>query len=261
MKTKLFLTLFIISVVVTTSCKKDAATQTQLTQTQLSNVVEGASTISTKIQSVMLSTLAAAADSGFSTGSVPSLEAKKFAGASLKSTADFNWIGPDAQGWYYRRYTSLGYDYSEKVRLRDTIDYVLTINANNDGDTYSSTTTTQYIKYTKNKKVLYKGFSDWQIKTFGNNSISSLEWKIVFSDWDPATGAGIYDWYWGVSVNSGGDTVPYHRYLNMIATTDGMQPSWIDVKVTFYDEGGMEIWKFEYATTWVPVEMPETPEP
>ena len=138
--------------------------------------------------------------------------------------------------------------------------YILTIESSKD-DSYSCVYETEYTRHTKNKKVLYEGYADMHIKTFGNNNISDVEWKFEFTDWDPKTGAGNYNWYWGAS-SLGGNPVPYHRFLNIIATANNSlfvtEGQTLHVKVTWYD-GSIELGSFEYDTDWKPVEMPEMP--
>ncbi len=81
---------------------------------------------------------------------------------------------------------------------------------------------------------------------------------IEFTDWNPATNAGTYDWFWEVSINLGGDTVPYHRLAHLIAT-ETTTKGWLRVRVTFYNEMNCVLYEFDYETPWILVIMPDIP--
>jgi hypothetical protein len=250
MKLKTFL-LSAVFISLMVSCAKD---EPKVNDEDLNTTAEGAIQISTGVQSFLLSTISAAADEGFYP-EVPS-GGEKRKRLQTESSYDYSWHGPDANGWYTRSMTGV-YDYTEKIRFRDTIDYISIISYDGADGTYKNTTTTQFIKYIENQKELYKGFSKWEIYSSGYSDISSIEWKITFEDWNPESSAGTYDWYWGVSENLGGGTVPYHRFEHLVVTETSND--WLHCHATFYDEGNIEIWDFEYDTPWAPVEMPELP--
>ncbi|HNW56405.1 MAG TPA: hypothetical protein PLR88_01075 [Bacteroidales bacterium] len=251
MKTKVIILLSFVLFSFFVSCKKD---EPKVSEEELDVATECAVNINIGIQSFVTSSISVAADEGFN-ASVPELPSMK-KGDSAKGTYDYSWIGPDSQGWYTRSMNgSYGYDYYERIRIRDTIDYISRISYSGADGSYENTTTTKYIKYVKNQKTLYKGFSKWEVHTSGYSNMSRFEWKMTFTDWNPASCAGIYDWYWGVSENSGGDTVPLHRFENFTATEIGN--NLLHCHITFYDEGNMEIWDFEYDTPYVNVDMPE----
>ncbi len=268
MKTKLIILIMIAAFVVVTSCKKEkSAPAAQLSTEQINNCVEGATVISAGVNSFLSQSLAVAADSGYKTGSPPSSNGKVFNGslsntflksAKVSTSAKLNmdWIGPDKDGWYMRSWSAM-YNYTEKFRKKDTVDYILTVEYHGADGSYENITTTKYIKYTRSNKTYFKGFSKWEINVFGYNDISRMGWKIEFSDWAATSGAGIYDWYWGVSENNGGNTVPYHRYEHLQATEKTTKL--LHVKSIWYDDAGAKIWDFEYDTSFVSVEMPEIP--
>jgi len=247
----LFLTLAIFVTIV--SCKKDD--EPKVSEENLNVTAEGAMQISTGVQSFVLSGMSEAVMNGFD-ATVPSVSTKKKADG-VKGTYDYSWTGPDSNGWYSRSMSGV-YDYYERIRFRDTIDYIMKISYYGADGTYENTTTTRFIKYTENQKELYKGYSDWELYCSGYSDMSRVNWKITFDDWNPESSAGTYDWYWGVSENSGGGTVPYHRFEHLTVTeTDN---EWLHCHATFYEEGNIEIWDFEYDTPWAPVIMPELPE-
>lgn len=255
MKTRKFIFVILPLAFMTFSCNKSDQDIKKVDDADLDVTVEGATQISSGVQSFIFSTIAVAADSGFYT-QVPDASLKKKA-VHQKSSFDYSWSGPDADGWYTRRMSGT-YEYYERVRFRDTIDYIMKISYSGADGTYENTTTTHYIKYTKNQKVLYKGYSEWDLYESGYSNISRVKWKITFEDWNPASGAGTYDWYWGVSENSGGYTVPYHRFEHLSVTEKNN--SWLHCRVIFYDEGSTELWDFEYDTPWVSVDMPDIPD-
>lgn len=258
--TNAILAILVTGSLLLTSCKKDDKDNApvKLTEEQIEACVEEASTISTELQSIMTLSLSEAAEAGYDTDEVPDVSMKKSGSASNElAYGDYTWSGPDAQGWYTRSTTGV-YKYSEKVRYRDTIDYILTIEYSSADGSYKNETTTKYIKYTKNGKTLYKGFSRWEVHASGYNDMSRFEWKITFEDWNPLSGAGVFDWFWGVSENSGGDVIPMYRFEHM-ETTEA-QDGWLNVRTIWYDEDGSEIWDFEYETPWEPVVMPDVPE-
>jgi len=245
------LLLCMVLILAIVSCKKD---EPKVSEEDLNVTVDAATSISTGVQSFALSAMSEAAENGFE-GSVPSVSDSK-KGEPSKYGYDYSWSGPNADGWYTRSMSGV-YDYSEKVRFRDTIDYVMSISYSGADGSYENTTTTRFIKYNKNGKELYKGFSKWEMHTSGYSDMSRVEWKITFDDWNADSGAGIYDWYWGVSENSGGETVPFHRFEHLVATETSND--WLHCRVIFYDEGNIKIWDFEYDTPWAPVIMPELP--
>jgi len=249
-------------VAVTSACKKDdTQTSGKLDPNQLTSVQSSATSISSQLQLFMNSTLIQAAGSGQNIPQPPQVPSSAL-NALLNSTplksGALGWVGPDADGWYSMSYSGI-YTYTYKVRYKDsTITCITSFNYSGGDGSYSNTTTTQYTRYTKNKKVLWKGSCDLKINAFGDNDISNLEWDFLFNDWDPTTGAGTYDWYWGVT-SLGGGTVPYHRYLNIISTGTGVTPLNLHVKVTWYDDGGVQVGSFEYNTSWTPIDMPAWP--
>ena len=266
MKMKLLLIFLILGVVLSTSCKKDAAKTTQqtITTTQLNDVSTKTTQVFSNIEGLMMRVLTVAADSGVDITQPATPPSSKKGFSNLKSAqGSGNWYGPDANGWYIKTYTSYGYTYTEKMRCQDTVlTYIIEFEYNGGDASYSNTTETQFTKYTKNKQVLWMGYTDWKVHAFGDNNISDCEWKFDFTDWDPKTGAGVYNWYWSAT-SLGGDPVPYHRFLNIIATANGKSfldnTTGLSVKVTWYDDGGVEVGEFAYETDWAPVEMPENP--
>jgi hypothetical protein len=263
--------LILLTVFSLASCEKDKDTKPgnqnsdykELNQEQISVIVEGATVASTQMQTFMYNSLFIAADSGYSVQDPPDVSSSmvkgNFIGNQLKASAELNngWTGPDADGWY-TLYMSNIYDYTEKVRLGDTVEYIRTIEYHGGDGSYKNETTTKYIPYHKNDSLLYKGYSIWTVDAFGDNDISKSEWRIEFEDWNPNTNAGIFDWYWGVSENSGGNTVPLHRYEHLEAT-ETTPTGWLHCHFISYDDNGDETWDFEYDTPWVPVVMPEIP--
>ncbi len=247
---------FPLIILILFSCKKkDAQTQPAVSSQTLNSAAAGGTIVSAQMQRFMTSSIMVAADSGhvffFPTGDTSHLK-------SVSSTAGYEWSGPDAGGWYTRSITGGLYNYSERLHLGDTILYIMETSYSGADGSYDSKTTTSYIKETKNGKTMYNGSSIWDVKNSGYNQISHWEWCMVFTDWNPSTFAGTYDWYWGLFENSGGNTVPYHRFLHLVATEttpNGM----LHCLVIVYDEGGTETWRFQYDTPWVPVTMPQVP--
>jgi hypothetical protein len=245
-------------VLVITSCSKDDdGSSSKLTSEEITSYSAAATVIYTDMQMFMSSSLYVAADSGYSF-TMPEIDTKS-AKAALKSKSSTpSWIGPDANGWYYWTYNTDIYDYSQKLRKRgDTVDYVYSIKG---GSEYSYVTTVQYVPYIKNDKKLFKGFSKIEVNTFGYSNISSTKWEMDFQDWNPETYAGIFDWYYGVSVNSGGETVPYHKIENLIAVESPRSEGWLDCHITIYAENSQKVCEFDYSIPWEPVDMPDTPD-
>lgn len=245
------------------SCEKDKDNDSQpkdyqeLNEEQISAIVEGSNVVSTQVQSFLMTSLVVAADSGYSTETPPDVSSIPGNNFNLLKAALEGWTGPDANGWY-TLYMSGVYNYTEKVRLGDTIEHIIIMEYHGGDGSFSNTTTTKYMPYLKDSKKLYKGYSIWEVEASGYNDISRTEWRIEFEDWNAETGAGIYDWYWGVSENSGGNTVPLHRYEHLEATETTTE-GWLHCRIICYDDSGTETWDFEYDTPWVPVVMPEIP--
>jgi hypothetical protein len=231
------------------SCKKDDKDNQpkQLTEEQMNEYATVSLQISTQMQASIATYLSKAFEMGF-TGELPSLDGKK--SGSAIAVNDYNWLGPDAQGWHYRTWEYL-YKYTEKLRTRgDTVEHVYITEA--DGE-YKFEYATQHIKYKKNNKEFYKGYTQIDINSFGYNDISRTFWRMDFKDWDISNGAGIFDWYWGVPSNLGGNTVRTHKYLHIEATPAAN--NWLHVRVIIYDEDGSEVWDFEYDTPFEPVDL------
>lgn len=250
------------------SCEKEKDTQPQqgdfqrLDEEQISAVVESSTVVSTQVQSFLYSSIMVAIDSGYSPDTPPDISSKIDNSNEinqLKASASISqgWTGPDANGWYTLTMEGI-YDYTEKVRIADTVEHIKIIEYHGGDGSYSNTTTTKYIPYFKNEVKLYKGYSIWEVEAFGDNNISRTEWRIEFEDWNPATNAGIFDWFWGVSENNGGNTVPMHRYEHLEATETDTE-GWLHCHIICYDDSGTETWDFEYDTPWAPVYMPEIP--
>ncbi len=243
--------LTLISMLILGSCKKDDAdVQTEkLTEDQINDYAEISTTILAQMQVAAISFYSKALEKGFS-GEIPGMGGKKSGLESLYS--DMSWRGPDAQGWYYRSWDGI-FKYTEKLRTRkDTVEHVYITDG---GSEYKNEVTTLHVRYTQNNKVLYKGYTRIDENSFGYNNISRTNWKMEFKDWDPKTGAGVFDWYWGVSSNSGGNTVPNHKYLHIEATPTSN--NWLHVKVIIFDDSGKEIWNSEYDTPFEPVDIPD----
>jgi len=262
---KLFYFLIVMAVAIS-SCKKDKAPDntTKLNQDQLTEYSASAEPVSTEILTFFSLQLSVALDSGAIITNPPESSGKSAKSAIpnakvLKEVQLYDWVGPDADGWYTKTYNSLGYTYTESYKAKDsTVWYKFDIEYHGGDGDYSNETVTTYTRYHKGHQILYLGDSDWKIHTFGDNDISDLEYDFKFNDWDPNTGAGVYDWYWGCT-SLGGDPVPYHRYLNIISTDIGGNPPMLHNKITWYDDGGVEVGSWEFDTYWYTVDMPTIP--
>jgi hypothetical protein len=247
---------FLIPLFLIASCKKDDDSNTDyytLDEDEITEITSSATNLAGTLQSEMFSYIAVAADSGRMI-SFPSMGDEKTTGAdgvSLKTSQ--GWMGPDANGWYTNYINTDVYDYTQRVRCNDSIiDYEYSIIYDGADGSYENITRTQYVKYSENGTDLYKGYWDWNISTSGYNDNSNVRWKMAFDDWNPLNGAGSFDWYWGAISN--GNTVPFYRYLNILATDAGDE--WLNIQITLYDNIN-EIWSWEYTSPWNPVDMPE----
>jgi hypothetical protein len=248
--------LLVISFFLISSCKKDDEPKTNysiLSEDDLADITDGATDLSSAVQEQMFSYISVAADSGiFITYPSGSDKKSTLPGMVPKNTAE-GWTGPDAEGWYTCHWEG-AYDYTQRVRCSDSIvDYEYIISYDGADGSYENINRTEYVKYTQNGKTLYKGYWDWTISNSGYNDISDVHWRMDFKDWNPLNGAGVLDWSWGAT-SSGGDDVPFYRYLNVTATDAGDQM--LAIKITFYD-GNTELWSFEYNSPWNPADMPE----
>ena len=261
MKTKFFAIVY-LGILIAISCEKDKTIESkaELTPQVLEDVSDKTTEIFGDLQTFMFDALTKAIESGGIITTPPSqsyVQEKFFRTLNLKSTNDdFDWYGPDASGWYYKTWVSLGYTYTEKIRCQDTVlTHIYSIEYSGGDGSFSSVYETQYAKYKRGNVTLWKGYSDWKENTFGDNNISDVQWRFEFNDWNPQTGAGIYDWYWGAN-SLGGNYEPYRRFLNVIALEKGSDL--LHIKVTWYD-GSVEVGSYEYDTYWEPVDMPEMP--
>ncbi len=239
------------------SCKKKETQNVSDVSTETLNAAASAGIIvSSHMQTFMLSAISVAADSGHYFY-FPNDSSKLKSGSAINDNPN-PWIGPDAGGWYTRFYTSGLYNYNERLHKGDTIDYIMEISYYGADGSYDNKTTSRYIKKTANGKTTYDGYSIWDMQNSGYNEISHWVWRINFTGWDPSSSAGSYDWYWGVSENSGGNTIPYHCFAHLDAT-ETTPAGWLHCLAIFYGYGGNETWRFEYNTPWVPVQMPQIP--
>lgn len=237
------------------SCKKKEDTATSVPTATLTAASIGGTIVSGQMQSFMNSSVVAAADSGhtFYFPTPGDTTVKKLKSALL----DYSWNGPDSQGWYWRSYTGT-YRYDERLHLGDTLQYILDISYHGGDGSYDYKTTAKYIRKPCSD-TLYDGSCEWEENVFGDNGISHWTSRIIFCNWKPSTSAGTFDWYWGVSANLGGNTVPYHRFEHLDATEINDPEGWLHCKAIFYDDSGVESWRFEYDTPWAPVYMPTIP--
>lgn len=250
--------IILVILILSSGCKKDKEDQATdykiLTEADIEEITNSATDLAMEIQTRMFSFMSVVADSGLYI-QYPEMPAEKST-AALKSSLNSTegWTGPDANGWYTYNWEYEGiYDYTQKVRCNDSIvEYEYKISYNGGDGSYENTTRTLYRKYEENGKELYDGYWDWTISTFGDNDISDIHWQMAFEDWNPLSGAGVYDWYWGASSN--GNNVPYYRYLNVTATDAGDE--WLNLRITFYD-GNTPVWSFEYTSPYEPVDMPD----
>jgi hypothetical protein len=250
----------VVMAIAVSSCKKESKNEgsTAISQDQMSECSASAMSVSLEIQNFMLSGYTEAILSGKDLSLPPDPPDTTSLKSALKNTAGFEWSGPDAGGWYTRS-TDGYYTYTESFKYVDsTVWYRISIEASDAGSSYSSVWTTHYTRYHKGGKVLYLGASEWVVETFGE-VISNTQWDFDFTDWNPNTGAGVYDWYWSAS-SSGTDPVFYHRFLNIIATEIPFSdPPMLNEKITWYDEGGVEVGSWEFETFQVSVDMPAVP--
>jgi len=82
------------------SCKKDDPDiqPEKLTEEQINDYATVSQEISAQMQVSAMSFYSKALEKGFS-GEIPGMGGKK--SGSTFAVNDFNWLGPDAQGWYY----------------------------------------------------------------------------------------------------------------------------------------------------------------
>lgn len=195
----------------------DAATAARL------NTVQGTQTqINTQIQAAVIDFY-----SNISGGPEAPSDSKKFSlSKPMIKTPDGgtgDWFGPDSEGWYHRRLKwGYGDDYmdeyyrnlpSPEVGIESKTEYVM--GSINEG----RTTITTHSK-TAIDAGLLNGFYDmeWESSGGDTNTSGSYRYTFKYSDVDPETGAGGYQWWWGGGIN---DYFPYGHYLTITATDSG----------------------------------------
>lgn len=241
------------------SCKKDDdSPETKyaiLTEDDMEEISSDATELNSLVNQTVMSYYYDAIMAGYDVEYPDMPEEPDSKSTSNTNPGDFEWSGPDLNGWYTRRWESYGYEVTERVRCNDTIvDYEYITSYDGADGYYESVNKTQYQKYERNGKTLYKGYWDWTIENSGYNDISSVHWKMTFDKWDPESGAGSFDWWWGAQSDGGGGYEPFARYLSITATDAGDE--WLNIRVTLYD-GNTEVWEYEYESPWSPVEMPD----
>ena len=150
------------------------------------------------------------------------------------------WHGPDLEGWWTNHYVDvLGYSMTLKIRRdfpANAFEYQLTITYK-DMVTDFSYNDHLYIAMGENGLVSGYYYMNEKNSEF-DVPVQEVDWKFDFSDWNPVTGAGTFNWEWDVNVFSG-TVVDYHQTLDIVATAVG--PTTLHTDVTVYAANGITI--------------------
>lgn len=164
-----------------------------------------------------------------------------------------DWFGPNSEGWYWRSY-NWGYGDDRMT------EYVRSLKPPEVGREYKSTyvmgsdatgkTTIDIYAKTVVKDGLLTGEYDVKSSSYGYSSIQTVRYRFTYSDFDPQTGAGTFEWWGGGDADS---FVPYDRFLTIVAT-DNHDGETINVRVTY--DGDFD-WEWEYDCPYNPVVIPD----
>ena len=119
----IYLTAIALALLLQYSCKKDNTKDPVVTPETLNTASSAGTAISAAQQSFMMSSIIVAADSGYNVN-FPTDGKKSKLIKNLQSAYNYEWIGPDANGWYTRSWNAM-YDYEEKVKFGDTIIHII----------------------------------------------------------------------------------------------------------------------------------------
>ncbi|MBN1495365.1 MAG: hypothetical protein JXA07_01260 [Spirochaetes bacterium] len=150
------------------------------------------------------------------------------------------WHGPDLEGWWTNHYVDvLGYSMTLKIRRdypANAFEYQLTITYK-DMVTDFSYNDHLYIAMGENGLVSGYYYMNEQ-NSEASVPVQEVNWKFDFSDWNPVTGAGTFNFEWDVDVFSG-TVVDYHQSLDIVATAIG--PTTLHSDVTVYAANGITV--------------------
>lgn len=238
--TKLLLIVFVGVMVGCHGSSTSPNTAGTMTQQQIETRVTASTEIPSNILSAITGLLSAPSD----TGSVPTLPAPPSSSSTRIGKAQKvdgtsgpgDWAGPDSQGWYTWTYEGgygNSYRYTEKVRYQDkTLEYKFSITYSGTDGSYSYEIDFKCARATNG---LLTGYYDIQVQMNSNQSGTNTgdHFRLEFTNCDPNTGAGVFDWYNGGDINS---LNPYSHFLHMNAVDAGQGQ--LHVYVTTYGDYG-----------------------
>ncbi len=211
-----------------------------LTTEQIQTKVTASNEIPSSIISSLMGILSSPSDSGsfdMPPTPEPPIAAPKDKTGDVKKVAGlYDFAGPDNQGWYTRTYSGGyggSYMYTEKVRYQNkTLEYKMSVSYSGTDGSYSYTLE---FKCARNDNGLLTGYYDIQVHSNSNYSDTNTgdHFRVEFTNCDPETGAGLYDWYDGGDINS---LNPYSHYMHMNAVDAGQGE--LHVYLTTYGDYG-----------------------
>ncbi|MBN2159391.1 MAG: hypothetical protein JW807_08335 [Spirochaetes bacterium] len=150
------------------------------------------------------------------------------------------WHGPDLEGWWTNHYVNvLGYSMTLKIRRdvpANAFEYQLTITYK---DIVTDFSYQDHLYIARDDNGLLNGYYYMNEKNSeASIPVQELDWKFDFANWNPATGAGTFNWEWDVDVFSG-TVVDYHQSLDIVATAVG--PTTLHTDVTVYAASGITV--------------------
>jgi len=168
------------------------------------------------------------------------IPAPKIPNSQSSNLYEGTWSGPELGGWYTSHIIQVnGYSQTLKIRklaLINAFEYQLTVKYDGVVTDFSYQ---DHLYIAKDAQGLISGYYYMNEK---NSEVSipvqEVDWKFNFSNWDPTSGAGTFNWAWGVDVFSG-SVVDYHQSLKIVSTVTGL--STLHTDVTWYDENGTTV--------------------
>ncbi|NJK84929.1 MAG: hypothetical protein HC906_02070 [Bacteroidales bacterium] len=240
--------LVLISLLIILSCTKEEhkkrPSDEKLTENELTQISQAGNLIFISIQDILFSVKSEASKIGYYLYP-PDMIMKKSTKDFISIPQEGEWVGPDADGLYLKIWDSYGLRHTEKIQYSDTIKYEYLVEESAD---YNASNL-QEISFIRDENGSFSGTFLWVISS-DYYGILNNEWMVTFNQWNPASGAGSFDWYWRYGY---WEEVLKH-YIHISASVVSNE---LFISASQNNEYG--IWNFDYHSPLYSVTIPELP--
>lgn len=133
------------------------------------------------------------------------------------------WIGPDSGGWYRRTSTYEWYGttltLTEQLKAEgdESFEYKSSLAMSSAEGSWRHEVEE---KWSRGQNGLFSGYHQFRLVESGYQNSADVKYRYEFAQYDPGTGAGVFDWFAGGWDDSSlGNN--YHRFLHLQATYIG----------------------------------------